>query len=117
MRDPLIGHSHKVPLHCETKSLAVLTGLDDRGLSLAGEHADTLAHALHLLDDVVLAHVVDDAHHDLVTVLIEAHQDGIIHHVHDRQEKGVIEHRLVEEELLGCTNQASKYQITMYLIG
>lgn len=54
MRDPLVGDGHEVALHGQGEALAVLRGLDDRGLGLAGDHAHGLAHALHLLDDVVL---------------------------------------------------------------
>ena len=34
-----------------------------RGMYLACDHADGLAHALHFLDDVILPHVVDDPDH------------------------------------------------------
>lgn len=49
-------------LHLLEASL-VQRWLDDGGLRLAGDHAHALAHALHPLDDVVLPHVVDYAHH------------------------------------------------------
>lgn len=52
--DPLVGDGHEVALHGEGETLAVLRGLDDGGLGLASNHADTLAHALHLLNNVVL---------------------------------------------------------------
>jgi len=52
--DPLVGDGHEVALHGEREALSVLGGLDDGGLGLASYHTHTLAHALHLLNDVVL---------------------------------------------------------------
>ena len=54
MGDPLVGDGHEVALHGEGEALSVLRGLDDGGLGLASNHTDTLAHALHLLNDIVL---------------------------------------------------------------
>ena len=54
--DPLVRDGHEVPLHRQGEALAVLAGLDDRGLGLAGDHAHRLAHALHALNNVILYH-------------------------------------------------------------
>lgn len=39
----------------------------------------------------LLPHVVDDAYDEFVALFVHAHQDRVIHHVDDRQEKGVVQ--------------------------
>ena len=51
-----------------------------------------------------LAHVVDDAHHDLVGVLIEAHEDGVVHHGDDGQEERVVANSFREVCLFKCAS-------------
>jgi hypothetical protein len=99
MGNPLIRHCHKISLHGQTKSFLVLGRLDDGWLRLACQHTHRLAHALHLLDNIVLSQVIDDTHHNLVFVLIEAHKNRVVDHIDNGQKQCIIHDSLLKEDL------------------
>ena len=90
------------------EALLVLLRVQHRGAAL--QHA--LAVRLEELEQVVVAHVVDDAHADLVLDLVDRHQDAVVHHrllAVVRQELRVPLHRQLQR-LLGLLdhNQRGK---------
>ena len=87
---PFARDGHEVPLHGIREASFVQGRLDDGGRFRSHHHREALSHALHLFQDVVLSHEVDDAHDELHLLLVDADQDAVVEDVDDGQEEGIV---------------------------
>ena len=58
-----------------------------------------LGAALEALHDIELPHVVDDAHHQLAALVVDAQHDRVVHDVEQHEERRVVVVRVAEEAL------------------
>jgi hypothetical protein len=75
---PLGRDSHEVSLHGSCKSTLVQWWLNDRRRFATNHHGKALAHALHLLEDIVLTHKINNSDHKLVVFRIHAHKNRVV---------------------------------------
>mmetsp|Transcript_9237 Transcript_9237/g.17387 ORF Transcript_9237/g.17387 Transcript_9237/m.17387 type:complete len:100 (-) Transcript_9237:6015-6314(-) len=72
---PLVRNRHKISLHSSNKSGLVQRWLDNSGGFASNDHGDRFPNSLHLFQDIILAHEVNNAYHKLVLFFIDTNKD------------------------------------------
>eukprot|EP00755_Sulcionema_specki_P038631 Sspe_Gene.23752::Locus_9292_Transcript_1_1_Confidence_1.000_Length_7768::g.23752::m.23752 len=91
----LARHEQKVVVDRRAEPRGVLSRVDDCGLLPPTPHdACRLHDRLDLFLHVVLPHVVDDAHVELLLLVVHPDEQGVVHHAATSQHEGVVVHPL-----------------------
>jgi hypothetical protein len=72
---PFAGNGHEVPFHSVSETCFIKRWLDDCRSLAANNHRKTFTDTFHLLQDIILAHEVDDAHYKFHSLLVNSNQD------------------------------------------
>lgn len=87
---PLGRDSHEVSFHGVREAISIERGLNDSGRLATNNHGKRLSYTLHLLQYIVLSHKVNNSHHQLHVLFVNAHEYRIVKDIDDRQEKRIL---------------------------
>ena len=87
---PFCADSHKITFHGVCKPCLVQRWLDNRGCLTPNYHRKALPDALHLLQDIILAHEINDSHYQLHIFFVNPNKNGIVQDIDYGKKKGIL---------------------------